>query len=273
MNSASSSRSHSPALDALVGVLDPLGSVAVAVSGGVDSMTLAHVVADRLGTAARMLHAVSPAVPEEATARVQRHALLHDWQLTLLDAGEFADPDYRRNPVNRCFYCKQNLYTAMAAETDAVLVSGTNLDDLGDYRPGLQAAEHQGVRHPFVEAGIDKAGVRRLARDLGLDDLAELPASPCLSSRIETGIAIRATDLGFVHRVEGWLNANLGAATARCRIRAGGPTVELDAAALARLQAPGAASLRGELLDLFLANGYQGLPALLPYRRGSAFLR
>jgi len=262
-----------PELSALNRIIDDLGPLAVALSGGVDSMTLAHVVARRLGPAARMLHAVSPAVPPEATARVQRHALQHHWRLSLLDAGEFADPDYRRNPVDRCFYCKRNLYAAMARETDVTLVSGTNRDDLGDYRPGLRAAADHGVRHPFVEAGIDKAGVRALARHLGLADLAELPASPCLSSRIETGIAIRATDLGFVHRVERLLGEALDPETVRCRIRADGPAVELDPAALARLQAPDAAPLRERLASLCRDQGYARVPALLPYQRGSAFLR
>ena len=262
-----------PELETLDRVLDELGPLAVAVSGGVDSMTLAHVVARRQGPAARMLHAVSAAVPPQATARVQRHALRHDWRLSLIDAGEFTDPDYRRNPVDRCFYCKQNLYAAMARETDAVLVSGTNRDDLGDYRPGLRAAADRGVRHPFVEAGIDKAGVRRLARALGLGDLAALPASPCLSSRIETGIAIRATDLGFVHRVEQLLGTALRAETVRCRIRAEGPAVELDPVALARLQAPEATDLRERLAALCRQQGHVRPPVLLPYRRGSAFLR
>ena len=131
-------------------------------------MTLALLAGRRLGAESAMFHAVSPAVPPEATERVRAFAAREGWRLTVLDAGEFADPAYRANPANRCFYCKTNLYGALAARTDATLLSGTNLDDLGDWRPGLKAAEEHGVRHPFVEAGIDKAGVRAIAASAGL---------------------------------------------------------------------------------------------------------
>ena len=134
-------------------VLDDIGRAAVAVSGGVDSMTLALLAGRRSGADCAMFHAVSPAVPAEATARVQDYAAREGWRLTVLDAGEFDDPAYRANPANRCFYCKTNLYGALAARTDATLLSGTNVDDLGDWRPGLKAAQAHGVRHPFVEAG------------------------------------------------------------------------------------------------------------------------
>ena len=111
-----------------------------------------------------MLHAVSPAVPPHATARVRAHAGLEGWNLAVADAGEFADPRYRANPVDRCFFCKSNLYDRIRSVTQATVASGTNLDDLGDFRPGLKAASQRGVVHPFVEAGIDKAAVREIAR-------------------------------------------------------------------------------------------------------------
>ena len=101
----------------------------------------------------------------------------------IVDAGEFADPQYRANPVNRCFFCKANLYRTLGAMSDGIVASGTNCDDLSDYRPGLEAARLHNVRHPYVEAGIAKADVRTLAGELGLPEFAALPASPCLSSR------------------------------------------------------------------------------------------
>ena len=174
---------------ALDRVLTAIGPAGVAVSGGVDSTTLAVVAHRRFPERSSMVHAVSPAVPPEATARVRELARDEGWDLKVIDAGEFQDPDYLANPVNRCFFCKTNLYGTMRRHVSGVLVSGTNLDDLGDYRPGLEAAKRHGVRHPYVEAEIDKAGVRALARHLGLGALAELPAAPCLSSRVETGIA------------------------------------------------------------------------------------
>lgn len=186
----------------LEAVLAGLGPVAVAVSGGVDSLTLATL-AHRLAPGTTLVvHAVSPAVPEEATARVRAEGAREGWALRVIEAGEFADPAYRANPVNRCFFCKTNLYGAVRAVTDRQILSGANRDDLGEYRPGLDAAREHGVRHPYVEAGFDKASVRALARDLGLGAVAELPAAPCLSSRVETGIPIEPETLGFIHAVE-----------------------------------------------------------------------
>ena len=175
----------------LEAVIRDIGPLAVAVSGGVDSMTLAVTAHRVLGREARMLHAVSPAVPEDASGRVHAYADREGWRLDVIDAGEFADSRYVANPHDRCFYCKTNLYAAMADAVDCVLISGTNSDDLGDYRPGLRAAADFGVRHPYVEAGMNKDAVRALARELGLHELAGLPASPCLSSRVETGLAIK----------------------------------------------------------------------------------
>lgn len=247
--------------------------LAVAVSGGVDSMTLA-VAAGRWRKAPVVaMHAVSPAVPAAATARVRAHAAREGWNLRIIDAGEFADAAYRANPVNRCFFCKTNLYATMTALHGGTLASGTNTDDLGDWRPGLAAAETHGVRHPFVEAGIDKAAVRALARQFGLDDLAELPAAPCLSSRVETGIAIDPAALAAIDRVETIVRERLAPETVRCRQRQGGMVVELDDDGLRRMAAADHAALRGDIAALCRAAGLGEAVGYAPYRRGSAFLR
>lgn len=220
------SNATSPDLDRLKSVLTTMPDLAVAVSGGVDSLTLAHVAAAVCqGFAA--IHAVSPAVPASATQRVRRHAEAGGWRLRVIDAGEFSDPAYLKNPVNRCYYCKSNLYRRMRALVGAgTIASGTNLDDLGDFRPGLEAASQADVVHPFVLAELDKAAIRRIARFLSLEDIAELPAQPCLASRVETGIAIDADDLAFVDRVEAEVRRHVSNADVRCRITHDGVRLE-----------------------------------------------
>ena len=254
-------------------LLVSMEDVAVAVSGGVDSMTLSVVAGRVLGHHARMIHAVSPAVPAQATARVRRYADREEWRLTLLDSGEFGDPRYRANPADRCFYCKASLYTAIGRATSAVILSGTNLDDLEDFRPGLEAARRHAVRHPYVEVGIDKNGVRAIARALGLDDLAALPAAPCLASRIETGIRIEANVLAFVNRAELTIQKALAAPIVRSRVRADEIEIELDAPSLARLGRDAREALARQIESLAINEGIALPVRFANYRRGSAFLR
>lgn len=253
-----------PALEHALGRHERL---AIAVSGGVDSMLLAHL-AHAVVPQTVMLHALSPAVPYEATARVKRHAARGGWQLDLIDAEELKDPNYTANPVNRCYFCKTNLYDRIAAATEATIASGTNRDDLGDFRPGLKAAAERSVVHPFVEAGIGKREIYALAEAHGLTDLAALPAQPCLASRIETGIVVTPDALGFIDEAERALRPLAPPQAAlRCRITAAGVTVELsplpEGAAREALDAA-AATLCADAGRTFLG--------VRPYRRGSAFV-
>lgn len=259
-------------LERLAQALGEFESLAVAVSGGVDSLTLATVAHRTLATRVEMFHATSPAVPHEATQRVRDMAAREGWKLTVLDAGEFDDPHYRSNPVNRCFYCKTNLYGALVPRTSAQIVAGTNLDDLGEYRPGLNAAKDHGVRHPFVEAGIDKKTVRAIARQLGLEDIAELPSAPCLSSRIETGIAIDPAMLQLVHAAERLVSSSVAPRTVRCRVRAKGVVIELDEQKLAALDGVARNAIEDDVGSLFRDGGFDYSVSLAPYRTGSAFL-
>lgn len=262
----------SATLESLGRVLDGIERVAVAVSGGVDSMTLAVFAHRRLPRRVEMFHAVSPAVPIEATQRVRSTAERERWRLHVIDAHEFEDANYRANPLNRCFYCKTNLYSAIAPRTTGQIVSGANLDDLGDYRPGLIAAKQYSVRHPLVEAGIDKKAVRALARELGLADIAELPSAPCLSSRIETGIAIDPTMLAKVHAAESLVAEALQPRTVRCRVRAAAVVIELDEARLATLDTRRRCELAARVSALFRDAGYDYPVSFAAYRIGSAFL-
>ncbi|MDX6751124.1 hypothetical protein SH611_14995 [Geminicoccaceae bacterium 1502E] len=257
---------------ALMAVLGGFPRLAVAVSGGVDSMTLAWLAHRRLPGRVRFFHAVSPAVPATATSRVRAYAAREGWDLAVIEAGELDDPRYRANPVDRCFWCKSGLYGTIRSHTADPIASGTNLDDLGDYRPGLRAAEDHGVRHPYVEAGIAKRDLRRLAAAEGLLDLAELPAAPCLASRLETGLEVTVGRLAFVEEAERLLQATFGPGTMRCRLRADTVEIQLEQHRLAEVEAGRREELRQGLESL---KERFALPLPLrfaPYVRGSAFL-
>jgi len=254
-------------------ILNACPRAAIALAGGVDSMTLAHAAHRTMGERVTMVHARSPAVPEAATTRVRDHAARHSWQLVGLDAGEFHDENYLNNPANRCYFCKSNLYATLAEVAgSAQLFSGTNLDDLGDWRPGLQAAKQHDVRHPFVEAGLAKEDVRALARRFGLSDIAELPAAPCLSSRMETGLRIEAQTLQLINTTEVKLQQALNPQTVRCRVRANGIMIELDAKCLEAISAEQRTQLAADIEKSF-ASLKNNKVAFAPYRQGSAFLR
>jgi len=253
----------------LIASLDRHDRLAIAVSGGVDSMTLAHVAWRFSRPRTTMYHATGPAVPVAARARVEAHATRHGWPLILLDAGEQRDARYRANPVDRCYYCKSNLYGRIREATPDPIASGTNRDDLADFRPGLRAAAERDVVHPYVEAAIDKADVYALAASLGLDDLERLPAQPCLASRVETGIAIAPDDLAFIDAVEIRLAERLGReGVLRCRVTHAGIVIELAAAG----DAAAAGVARDIGTDACRLEG-RTFAGVRPYVRGAAFLR
>lgn len=257
----------------LVTLLAEMQDVAVAVSGGVDSTTLAALAHKAAGKDATMFHARSAAVPRVATERLCRLADKEGWNLRVIDAGELQTLDYTLNPVDRCYYCKSCLYSTIARYTEATILSGTNLDDLADFRPGLKAASEMGVRHPFVEAGIDKNTLRDIARRLDLADFADLPASPCLSSRVETGIPLDSELLEMIEKIEESLNELVDAKALRCRIRSSRLVIEIDETTLSCLSDNATEGLALEVQDIAWRYGRSSPVSIAPYKQGSAFLR
>lgn len=201
--------------------LDTLDHVIIACSGGIDSTLLAVVAHRHAPGRLTVAHAISPAVPPEGTQRVRALAQQEGWALSIVQSGEFQDESYLSNPVNRCYFCKSNLYDSLmqiaAAQRHGTVVSGANLDDLGEYRPGLDAAAERGVRHPWIEAQFAKADIRALAHALDLP-FAQLPSSPCLASRLYTGTRVTAERLRAVHACESLIKKRTGLNVVRCRV-------------------------------------------------------
>ena len=247
------------------------GPFAVAVSGGVDSTTLAAVACE-VNPQTLLYHAVSAAVPESMTERLKAETEKRGWRLKLIETGEFKDPQYLSNPVDRCYFCKSNLYERIAELTDLTIVSGTNLDDLSDFRPGLKAAERQSVRHPFVEVGINKADIRLIAKEMGLDQFYDLPAAPCLASRIETGLPIDSNVLPLVDRVEELIRSTFSAETVRCRVRQSGLVIETDPISLEKVIRSKEKVLSG-VHNIFEHRFKDEEILFEPYVMGSAFLK
>lgn len=246
----------------------------IALSGGIDSITLMRVAAEVRAAPTFAVHAVSAAVPTEATERCRDLSAQHNWQLIELDAGEFKDNRYIANPVNRCYYCKSSLFDSIVARigNDNCIATGTNANDLGDYRPGLNAAAERGVWQPYVEAGVDKSGIRQIALQYGLGELSQLPAQPCLSSRIETGISINVDDLKFVHQVEKALGRHLGAGDNRCRIVSDGVVVQLPADSSVFSDADSHSTMQ-QLIGEICSSHQRTFLRIEAYKMGSAFLQ
>lgn len=186
-------------------LLGEIPSALVAFSGGVDSSFLLRVARDTLGERCVALTTVSPTTPDEDLADARALAAELGVDHVLIDANELDIPGYAENPTNRCYFCKDNLFTICVTEATrrglAVVLDGANEDDLHDHRPGLTAAAEKGVRHPLVEAAFSKADVRAASHSLGLSTW-DRPASPCLSSRFPYGTRITAERLARVAAAE-----------------------------------------------------------------------
>ena len=250
-------------------ILSGYESVLVAFSGGVDSAYLAIATAQALGSKALAVTADSPSYPD--THRQLALRIARDFNLAheVIQTAELDRPEYRANPANRCYFCKDELYGRLVdvarARGFAVIVDGNNADDRGDYRPGRQAAREHNVRSPLDEADLTKADIRELSRLAGLASWDE-PASACLSSRIPYGSEVTDAALRQIEQAEQVLR-DLGFRIFRVRHHDTVARLEVARAEMPRALDP---AINQKLVEGLKALGYQYVSLdLQGYRLGS----
>ena len=209
--------------NALLARLAGYGRVAVAFSGGVDSAVVARAAFEACGEKAVAVTAVSLSLASGELEEARKIAALIGIRHVVLETQEFENESYLANPANRCYFCKTELYSRLESrlsELNAdVICNGANLDDQGDYRPGMTAAKEHAVRSPLVEAGLTKADVRELAKHWSLP-CWDKPAMPCLSSRIAYGVAVTPERVARIDSAESFLRREFGLREFRVRCEA-----------------------------------------------------